>query len=51
MKFDSWLKFIFALFSYSTTVFIVDNRQGTLILEGSTSEVVIDHFPKELIEV
>ena len=51
MKFDSGLKFILALFYSSTTIFIVNNRQGTLILEGSTSEVVIDHFPKELIEV
>lgn len=51
MKFDSWLKIIFALFSYSTTIFIVNNMQGTLSLEGSMSEVVIDHFPKELIEV
>ena len=51
MKFDSWLRFIFALFSYSTTIFIVNNMRGTLILEGSTSEVVKDNFPKELIDV
>lgn len=51
MKSLKLVKDYFALFSYLTTILIVNNMKGTLILEGSMSEGIMDHFPKELIEV